>query len=131
MCPPQQEGGNHILLRFNEMRRTRKTSGRGGKEFVTLDAGGNSGGSFALIHAQDAGVAADVNVAGKGDLLRQGENEFDGAARFNNRFHNEIQSAETYVARFSLFFEDAAVCREAHFHGQVHRKSARGATLYI
>src|SRR6202034_2496913 len=107
------------------------SSGRGGKKFVTLDAGGDSGGAFILVHAQDAGVAANMNVTCKSDLLRQGEDEFDGTAGLDNRFHDEVEAAKANVARFSFFFKDAAVRREANFHGQIHRKPSRSATLYI
>jgi hypothetical protein len=70
-------------------------------------------------------------VTGKSDLLWQGQDEFDGTAGLDNRFHYEVEATEAHIARFTFFFEDAAVRREANFHGQIHRKSSRGATLYI
>ena len=62
--------------RFN-LSRPRKASGRGGKEFVTLNARGNTTAAIVRFHAQHACIAADVDVAGKRYLLRKREDKFD------------------------------------------------------
>src|ERR1700693_816927 len=94
---------------IQQIARGSRTSSRRGKKFVTLDARCDSGSSFILVHAQDASVTANMNVTGESDLLWQGEYEFDGTAGLDNRFHYEVEAAEADVARFSFFFEDAAI----------------------
>src|SRR6204780_2265176 len=49
----------------------RESSDGGGKKFIALNAGGDAATPLLFLHAQDARVATDVNVAGKRDLLRQ------------------------------------------------------------
>src|SRR5271165_1990992 len=57
-------------------------SSRSGKEFVAFDAGRHAAAAVVRLDAEHARVAADIYVAGECNLLREGEDEFDGAAGF-------------------------------------------------
>src|ERR1700690_505109 len=107
-----------------------KPSGKGGKKLVALDASSDAVGSVVRLDSQDAGLAANVHVASERDLLREGKDKFNGAARFDDGLDHEIKAAETHVTRFATFFDNSGIRRKADLKRQHHRKSPRGATLH-
>src|SRR6202044_3986203 len=117
MCPPLRISENTFYRVSIKSHGFRGRSGRGGKKFVTLNAGGDAAAPLLIFDAQHARVAADVNIARKGDLLRQSQDEFDRAAGFDNCLHHEVEAAEADIPRFSLFFEDAVFRGETNLHG--------------
>ena len=79
------------------------------KEFVSFDTSRNPAKGILRFDAKDAGIAADVNVTGKRDLLREREDELDGTACIGRGFDQEIKTTEADVARFTLFFCNAII----------------------
>src|SRR5450432_3268952 len=103
MCPPIRDSGNTFYRVSIKSGEFRESSGRGGKKFVALDAGGDAAAPLLFINAQDSRIATNVNVACKRNLLRQGQDKLDRTPGFHNRLHHEVKTAEADVARFSLF----------------------------
>src|SRR5277367_270252 len=121
MCPPCKTAENTFYRVSIKSCEFRESSGRGGKKLVALNAGGDAAAPLLIVDAQDSRVATNMNIACKRDLLRQGQDKLDCAAGLHNRFHHEIKTAEAYIARFALFFEDAGFRRKANLHRQRHR----------
>src|SRR6185437_928468 len=98
---------------MNILTRFAKESGSGGQKFVMVNAGGDAAGAVALVDADDIRKAADAHFAGESDLLRESEDNFDGAALFGRRVHDEINAAKADVAGVRGGFFHAAVAFEA------------------
>ena len=60
----------------------RSGRGCGWEKFVALNASRDAFAAVVWLDPYDLREATDVNVAGHGDLARQGENKFDSAFRF-------------------------------------------------
>jgi hypothetical protein len=93
---------------------------RGREKFVALDASGDATAAVVGLNAKDVAVTSDVDVAGKSDLLRKRENEFDGAARRGLGVGEEKQATVADVARLAVFFDDARAIGIAQAHGKHH-----------
>jgi hypothetical protein len=83
--------------------RRRKTSGGGsrggGKKFVAIDLGGNAKAPFGnRLDAYDLAAAADVDVAGLRDLLRQRNHELNFTANLERLLGKEVESLITDVS---------------------------------
>src|SRR5262245_1403963 len=71
----------------------------GVQEFVALDLGGHTSLSILCgFGSNDLAVAADVDVAGSGDLLGKRDDEFNGAAQLEFSFGEKIKAAVADVA---------------------------------
>jgi hypothetical protein len=81
-------------------------SGRSRQEFVAFDPSRNALPAGHRIDAQNASVATNVDVTGEGDLLGQGEHEFDGRVGLERRGTGEVKPAETDVASFPGLFDE-------------------------
>jgi len=79
---------------------------RRGEKFVAVDTGRDAMAAIVRLNTHDAAVAADVDVAGKGDLLGKSEDKFNGTAGQRLRLSEEIQTAIADVASFAVFFDD-------------------------
>ncbi|HEY6464482.1 MAG TPA: hypothetical protein VIY69_00740 [Candidatus Acidoferrales bacterium] len=87
---------------------------------MAFDAGSHAEATVVRFDANDAAVTADMDVTGKSDLLREGENKFDGTASGGLGVCEEKQAAVTDVARFAVFFDDAGAIWIAQAHGKHH-----------
>jgi hypothetical protein len=84
------------------------------------------------IDAQDAGVAANVDVTGEGNLLGQGEHEFDRSIGLKRCRAGEVKSTETDVPGFTgLLDVGLGSGVKAYFHRKRHRKSPGGPALWV
>ena len=98
-------------------------SGRGGQEFVAIDASRNAPVLLPLLDPHDLCEAADMDIAGHGDLARQGENEFDGFALLKIGVNQKVKSAETDVPRLSFSFKPAFQPIHTDRQRKRHRKA--------
>ena len=106
-------------------------SGGGGKELVPFDARGDSTKCVLRLDSQDAGVAADANVAGQRDLLRKSEDELDRASGLKSGLDQKIKAAKTDISGLAVFLRNSIVSdRKPDFHGQRHRKTPCGPALH-
>src|ERR1700720_2939558 len=109
----------------------RVSSRGGGKKFVTLDTRSHTAATVVRLHAQHARVAADVDITGKRDLLRQCEDKFDRAAGVGSGgLDQEVEAAKAHVAGFPVFFRNAIAGCESHLQRKHHRETSRGAPLH-
>src|ERR1700730_17067043 len=115
-----------MFLRSESLRSGR---GRGRKKFVAIDARSDDSAAIMWFDPDDLREAADMHVAGQGNLSRQGKNEFDGPTRFKIGVDQKIEATEADVPRLALPFDSAIrpVCPD--FQRKRHRKSPRGSAF--
>lgn len=118
-----------LLLKPEAIVPRKRLSGCGGKKLVPVDPGGDSLAIVMLLDPQDVGEASDVHITCQGNLLRQGEQDFNGAARLKMRIRQEVNPAETYVTRLRWFFRGHAVIRIPHLRGKGQVEAAGGTAL--
>jgi predicted membrane-bound spermidine synthase len=104
----------------------RSGRGRGWKEFVAIDASGDASAVVVRLYADDFREAADMHIAGEGNLPRQGENKFNRTSGFKIGVDQKIKSAEADVPRLALPFNPAVRPACPDFQRKRHRKSPRG-----
>src|SRR5579863_385042 len=125
MCPPRYAGQKTILLSFLEL-----ASGGGGKKFVAVDSRRHAAAPVVRFHTEHSRVTANMHVAGKRDLLRQGQNKLNRSSCFHTRFDQKIKSAKTHVTGFALSLQDVVFLGKPHLQRQHHRKTACGAAFF-
>jgi len=103
--------------------------GRGGKKFVALNASRDAFAAVVWLDPYDLREAADVHIAGHGDLARQGENKFDSTFRFKICVNQKIEAAKTNVPRLSLSFDPAVRPACPNRKRKSHRESPRGSAF--
>src|ERR1700690_3384013 len=104
---------------------------RSRKEFVAFDAGSHAMRAVLGFNTDHTRIAADIHVPGQRDLLREREHKFNGASSFQIGCDREIESAEAYVARFSLPLGNTVSSRKANLYGKIHRKTPSRSPLHI
>jgi hypothetical protein len=106
-------------------------SGRkGGREkFVAVDARRNASAAVVRLDSNNLREAADIDIAGHGNLSWQGKNEFDGTSRLKIGVDQKIETAETDVSRLALPFDPALRPVGPDFKRKRHRKSPRGSAF--
>ena len=82
----------------------RSGRGRGWKEFVAIDASGDASALVVRLYADDFREAADMHIAGEGNLPRQRENKFNRTSGFKIGVDQKIKPAEADVPRLALPF---------------------------
>ena len=102
---------------------------RGGKKFVAVDARSDASAAVVRLDSDDLREAADMHIAGHGNLSRQGKDKFDGTSRFKIGVDQKIEPAETDVPRLALPFDSAVRPAGPDFQRKRHRKSPRGSAF--
>jgi hypothetical protein len=97
-----------------------KASGYGGEKFVTLNAGSDAAASVKRFDAEHSGIAANMYVTGKRNLLGKRENELDRTPGFDGGFHQKVESPEADVARFTPQLRNPVARLEADFYREHH-----------
>ena len=93
------------------------------QEFVTIDTRGNSTGFLLGFDADDSAEAANIDIAGSGDLLWQCQHKFDGKVGLKLFVGPKIQPTEADVPGFSMFFQGARRVMQAYGEGERHRET--------
>jgi hypothetical protein len=100
------------------------------QKFVTLDGGNHADGALiARLGSLNASEATHAHGACEGDLVRQGEKNFDGRAFPDVLGKEEVNTAGTHVAGLGGGFAHRRTGGPAHGEGQAHLKALGGTAF--
>src|SRR6266852_6313658 len=100
------------------------------QEFVALDRGHYANGTFvARFSALNASEATNADGSGKGDFIRQGQEDFDRRAFFYVLGQEEVDPARADVPRFRAGFSSRGTSRPADGKRKAHLKALCGAAF--
>ena len=122
-CPPPQSAskkpGKFLLFVFFAA-----------QEFVALDRGHYANGTFvARFGALNASEATNADGSGKGNFIRQGQEDFDRRAFLYILGQEEVDPARADVPRFRAGFSNCGTSRPADGKRKAHLKALCGAAF--